>query len=60
MNGHRVHRDVAHHHPRVLRRWGEWVWVCECGGASHRVGTTHVGWRAAVVGALAHSASLAA
>ncbi|NNM44907.1 hypothetical protein [Knoellia koreensis] len=55
-----MHRDIAHHHPRVLRRWGEWVWVCECGGASHRVGTTHVGWRAAVVGALAHSASLAA
>jgi hypothetical protein len=53
-------RDRAHHHPEVLKVGNHWVWVCTCGGASGRSGLLHLTWRQAMVGALLHSATIAA
>lgn len=51
--------DCRHHHPRVVRTVsGSWEWACSCGGHGPRCHRNT--WRQAVVGALAHSAELAA
>ena len=56
----RVHRDLAHHHPRVTRTSrGGWTWACDCGGASARSAVARLTWHQAYVGALIHSASIA-
>jgi hypothetical protein len=52
--------DRAHHHPVVHKVGTHWGWVCTCGGASRRSGPEHLTWHQAVVGALLHSATLAA
>ena len=52
--------DPAHHHPRVQRVRGGWVWSCSCGSRTCRTTAPPSSWRRTLVEALRHSTQLAA
>jgi hypothetical protein len=57
----RRHLDRAHHHPHGAHdRARGWVWSCACGGRSDLTCGPCSSWREVLVGALGHSARLAA
>lgn len=56
----RARRDRAHHHPAVRKVGRLWAWDCECGASSCRTVLGRLDWRQAVIGAMYHSAAIAA
>jgi hypothetical protein len=57
----RRHLDRAHHHAHVAHdRARGWIWFCACGGRSDLTCSPCSDWRGVLVGALGHSARLAA
>ncbi len=53
-------RDLAHHHPRVVKNSHGWTWSCECGGGGARGSHPSATWHAVVVDALGHATQIAA
>ena len=53
-------RDVAHHHPHIVKNGFGWGWVCACGASSSLSSGTHLTWHQAVVQAMVHSTEIAA
>jgi hypothetical protein len=56
-NRHR--KDLAHHHPRVVKDWRGWLWECGCGGSGCLVPHPPTSWREATIEALRHSETIA-